>query len=66
MQDGSFNIKNQESRRVPWLPLFCVWKDLEISTLTLFLHFQPFLESGNNPENNRTVSLSCRWASVHI
>lgn len=45
-------------------PFFCVWRSLEISTLTLFLDFQPFLTSGNNPQNYRTVTLSC--SDVHI
>ena len=45
MYDGSFKMKtNQERKWVPLLPFFCVYvsKSLGISTLILFVDFQPF------------------------
>lgn len=44
---------------MPLPPFFCVWKSLRISTLTLFLDFQSFLKSDDNPKTYGIVTLSC-------
>lgn len=48
------SLKKNREQMNPLAPPFCVWKNLGISTLALFLDFQPFLESGNTSENNTT------------